>query len=254
MSDKMIQYIFIGIAGIATGVGALPILFTNQISQRMLDTLLGFAAGIMLAATSFSLIIPSMEAGGGTVKAVLITSAGILVGGILLDLFDLAVPHMHQMQHETEGLVERRVSRIWLFVFAVALHNFPEGMATGVGFGGGNMSGGMIIAMGIAIQNIPEGLAVAIALRREDYGKRFSFLVASATGLVEPVGAFLGLGLVHIFEPMVGFILALAAGAMLFVISDEIIPETHSGGFEREATYGIMLGFCVMLVIDVLLG
>lgn len=254
MSDTLIIVLSIGFAGIATGIGALPILFTESISRKLLDVLLGFAAGVMLAATSFSLILPSIEFGGGDFKAVMIASAGILIGGIFLDMMDKHSPHVHLIDKKREGGDSGSLRKIWLFVIAIALHNFPEGLATGVGFGSGDISNGVTISLGIGIQNLPEGLAVALALRRENYSRRFSLGVAALTGLIEPIGAVLGLLLIHAFQPLMGFILAFAAGAMLFVISDEIIPETHSGGYEREATYGIMVGFVVMLILDILLG
>lgn len=254
MSEQLIMFLAIGFAGISTGLGALPVFFTKNISRRFLDILLGGAAGVMLAATSFSLILPSIEAGGGDFRAVTVTSIGILAGGVFLDFMDKHSPHIHLLDKRSEGGDSSSLRKIWLFVIAITLHNFPEGLATGVGFGTGDISNGVTIAVGIGLQNIPEGLAVALALKRERYSNKFSVGVAALTGLVEPIGAMLGLFLVNTFEPLVGFILAFAAGAMLFVISDEIIPETHSGGYEREATYGIMVGFVIMLMLDILLG
>lgn len=142
---------------------------------------------------------------------------------------------------------------MWLFVIAIAIHNFPEGLATGVSFGGENVANGLSVALGISLQNMPEGLAVALALVREGYTRKKAFAIATLTGLVEPIGAFLGVGLVSIFSATLSFILALAAGAMLFVISDEIIPETHNNGFEREATYGVIFGFILMMFLDTLI-
>lgn len=254
MDDKLLMFLAIGFAGIATGLGALPVIFTDKVKQRTLDVLLGYAAGIMLAATSFSLILPSIEAGGGDFKAVMMTSFGILFGGFFLDFMDKHSPHVHLIDNRHEGGDNTSLKKIWLFVIAITLHNFPEGMATGVGFGTGDISNGLTIALGIAIQNMPEGLAVALSLRRENYSKKFSIIAAALTGLVEPLAALLGLGLVGFFSKIIGFVLAFAAGAMLFVISDEIIPETHSSGYEREATYGIMFGFVTMLILDILLG
>lgn len=254
MTEKAIIILCIGFAGIATGLGALPILATENVSRKLLDILLGAAAGIMLAATSFSLILPSIEAGGGNFKAVMITSLGILTGGFFLDFFDKHSPHVHLIDKRAEGGNSKSLKKIWLFIIAITIHNFPEGLATGVGFGSGDISNGITIALGIGIQNMPEGLAVALSLRRENYSKGYALLIATLTGLIEPIGAFLGLSLVNTFTPIIGFILAFAAGAMLFVISDEIIPETHSGGYEREATYGILFGFVVMLILDILLG
>ena len=240
-------------AGLMTGLGALPVFLTKNISNKMLDTLLGFAAGVMLAATSFSLIIPSIEYGGGGAKAALISALGIIVGGIFLDLTDKYSPHMHLIDKREEGR-ESSLAKIWLFVIAITIHNFPEGLAVGVGFGNNDIKNGLTLALGIGLQNMPEGLAVALALISEDYKPSKAFFIALLTGLVEPIGGFLGLWLVKIFKPVLPFILAFAAGAMLFVISDEIIPETHRNGHERAATYGILVGFVIMMFLDITLG
>lgn len=240
------------IPGVMTGVGALPIFLAKDVNQKVLDILLAVAAGIMLAATCFSLIIPSLEAGGENFMGVLITSLGIFSGALMLDLIDKFAPHEHLMDHRMEGENTESLARMWLFIIAITIHNFPEGLATGVGFGGGDIKNGLSVATGIGLQNMPEGLAVAFALVREGYSRKKAFGIATLTGLVEPIGALLGLLLVSIFSPILGFILALAGGAMLFVISDEIIPETHSNGYEREATYGIVIGFIIMMVLDVM--
>lgn len=240
-------------AGLMTGVGALPIFFTKNISERMLDTLLGFAAGVMLAATSFSLIVPSLEYSGGGIKGAFVTGFGIFVGALFLDLTDKYSPHVHLLDKRSEG-ASTSLKKIWLFIIAITIHNFPEGLAVGVGFGDNNISNGLSIALGIGLQNLPEGLAVALALVREKYDVKKAFLIALLTGLVEPVGGLMGLGLVSIFKPILPFVLAFAAGAMLFVISDEIIPETHNKGYEREATYGVIIGFIIMMILDVTLG
>lgn len=239
--------------GLMTALGAVPVFFTKNVSQKLLDVMLGFAAGIMLSATCFSLVMPSIEYGGGDFKAVMITSAGIILGAFIIDMIDKFSPHEHLIDKRREG-VSSSLSQIWLFIIAITIHNFPEGMATGVGFGTENIGDGLALALGIGIQNMPEGLAVALSLMREKYSVRYAFIVAAITGLVEPVGAVLGFGLVNIFKPVLPVVLASAAGAMLFVICDEIIPETHSKGYEREATYGIIFGFVIMMVLDVLLG
>lgn len=239
--------------GLMTALGAIPVFFTKNVSQKLLDVMLGFAAGIMLSATCFSLVMPSIEYGGGDFKAVMITSAGIILGAFIIDMIDKFSPHEHLIDKRREG-VSSSLSQIWLFIIAITIHNFPEGMATGVGFGTENIGDGLALALGIGIQNMPEGLAVALSLVREKYSVRYAFIVATLTGLVEPVGAVLGFGLVNIFRPVLPVVLASAAGAMLFVICDEIIPETHSKGYEREATYGIIFGFVIMMVLDILLG
>lgn len=240
-------------AGMMTAVGALPIFFTKNVSERVLNTLLGFAAGVMLAATSFSLIIPSLDYSGGGLRGALITGAGIFAGAVFLDLTDKYSPHQHLLDKRVEGS-SASLKRIWLFIIAITIHNFPEGLAVGVGFGGDNVSNGLTLAMGIGLQNMPEGLAVAVALVREKYTVKKAFNIALLTGLVEPVGGLLGLVLVGIFKPILPFTLAFAAGAMLFVISDEIIPETHRGGNERIATFGVIIGFIIMMILDVTLG
>ncbi|WP_215492239.1 ZIP family metal transporter [Fenollaria sporofastidiosus] len=239
--------------GLMTALGAVPVFFTKNVSQKLLDMMLGFAAGIMLAATCFSLVMPSIEYGGGDFKAVIITSLGILFGAFIIDMIDKYSPHEHLIDKRREG-VSSSLSEIWLFIIAITIHNFPEGMATGVGFGTENISDGLALALGIGIQNMPEGLAVALSLVREKYSVKYAFIVAALTGLVEPVGAALGFGLVNVFKPVLPVVLASAAGAMLFVICDEIIPDTHSKGYEREATYGIIFGFVIMMILDILLG
>ncbi len=242
------------VPGLMTGIGALPALFTKNITRKWLDMMLGFAAGVMLAATCFSLILPSIEFGGGTFKAVLITGAGVFVGAVLIDLIDRFAPHEHLLNKHHEGMAADSLKRIWLFIIAITIHNLPEGMAVGVAFGSDNMSHGIPIAIGIGLQNMPEGLAVAFALMREKYSVKKAYWIALLTGLIEPVGAFLGFGLVRLFRPALPFILAVAAGAMLFVIADEVIPETHSGGNERMATYSLIVGFIIMMVMDIALG
>jgi ZIP family zinc transporter len=231
------------VAGLATGAGALPVLFTKKVSDKLLDIMLGFSAGVMLAATSFSLIIPAIDLSG-----VWVAVLGIIIGAIVLHLVDRFVPHFHPALG-AEG-PPSRLSRVWLFVLAITIHNFPEGLAVGVSFGSGDVAAGFVVAMAIGLQNMPEGLAVALPLMREGYSRRRSLWYATLTGLVEPVGGLLGVALVFIFHPILPWALAFAAGAMLFVVSDEIIPESHRKGFEREATFGLVAGFVVMMLLD----
>ena len=240
-------------AGLATGLGALPIFFTRNISVKLQDIFMGFGAGVMLAATSFSLIIPGLEYAGNGVKAALIISFGILLGGIFLYVIDKVIPHEHFIKGR-EGVDAHTLKKLWLFIFAITLHNFPEGLAVGVGFGGGDVANGISLAMGIGLQNIAEGLIVALALVAHKYSIMKSFLIALATGLVEPIGGLLGAGIVSVFMPLLPWGLAFAAGAMLFIVSDEIIPESHRKGFAKQATFGLMVGFVVMLFLDVVLG
>ena len=242
------------LAGLATGLGALPALFIKEIPDKVLNTLLGGAAGVMLAATSFSLIVPGIE--HGTLMwgnwSVAVMAGGMLVGALALDQIDKRVPFEHFFKG-VEGS-SRHMKRIWLFVIAITIHNFPEGLAVGVGFGSGDFGAGTSLAIGIGLQNLPEGLAVAFPLIALGYSRWKAVGIALLTGLVEPVGGLLGAGAVALFEPMLPICLAFAAGAMLFVISDEIIPETHRKGKSRSATFGVMVGFVVMMAMDNLLN
>ncbi len=231
------------LAGLATGAGAIPILFFKKISDRLLDIMLGFAAGVMLAASSFSLLIPAIDLGGVWVAVV-----GLAVGALTLHLIDRFTPHAHFIKG-VEG-PSSRLARLWLFIIAVTIHNFPEGMAVGVSFGGGDMTRGLVIATAIGLQNMPEGLAVAFPLIREKYSRIRSLWYATLTGLVEPVGGLLGAALVSLSRPILPWGLAFAAGAMIFIVSDEMIPESHRKGFEREATFGLLVGFVVMMFLD----
>lgn len=241
------------VAGSATFLGALPILFFKNISQKVQDVMMGFGAGVMLAATSFSLIIPAIEAGGGGVSAAVVVVLGMMIGGLFLWLTDKYSPHEHFISGP-EGASKANLKRIWLFIIAITLHNFPEGLAVGVGFGGGDIKNGTTLAIGIGLQNIPEGLVVALALISEKYSVGKALWISLLTGMVEPIGGLLGVGLVSISQPILPWGLAFAAGAMLFVISDEIIPESHRKGFETEATFGVMIGFVIMMFLDVTLG
>lgn len=244
-------------AGLMTSAGALPVLFGRRPSERARDVLLGFAAGVMLAASFFSLIVPSLEAseasyGGGAIPAA-IAVGGILIGALTLGLLNERIPHQHFILGR-EGPVSASLRKAWLFILAITIHNFPEGLAVGVGFGGGDVANGTSLAIGIGLQNAPEGLAVAVALTGEGYSRRYAFLTAALTGLVEPVGGLLGAGAVAVSQPLLPWGLAFAAGAMLYVISHEIIPETHRRGFQNEATAGLMAGLVLMLFLDVTLG
>ncbi len=234
------------LAGLATGAGAMPVLFTRRISDKLLDVLLGFSAGVMLAATSFSLLVPAIDLSGPWVAVL-----GLVLGAVVLHLVDRFVPHFHPA-FGAEGPASR-LPRVWLFVLAITIHNFPEGLAVGVSFGGGDVAAGLVIATAIALQNMPEGLAVALPLLREGYSRRKSVWYGTLTGLVEPVGGLLGAAVVSISQPILPWGLAFAAGAMLFVVSDEMIPESHRKGFEREATFGLIVGFVIMMLLDSML-
>ncbi|MCL6429870.1 MAG: ZIP family metal transporter [Anaerolineae bacterium] len=233
--------------GLTTGLGALPALLARQPSPRLLDALLGFAAGVMLAATAFSLLVPAIALAGPGVAA-----GGLVMGAAVLAVLDRIVPHLHTVVGR-EG-PSSTLRRIWLFVLAITLHNFPEGLGVGVAFGGGEFNTAIILAVAIALQNLPEGLAVAVLLLREGYSHPRAVLIATATGLAEPVAGVFGAAAVSLAQPLLSLGLAFAGGAMLFVVSDEIIPETHRRGFEREATAGLIAGFTLMMVLDTLLG
>lgn len=240
-------------AGMMTAVGAAGVCFIRRLSDRLEDGLLSFAAGIMLAALFFSLLLPAIEYSeaqfGSRFLAVLLVVAGFLAGSLALFGLHRSLPHEH-FHRGVEGPDAHKLKRIWLFVLAITLHNFPEGMVVGTGFAGGDIANGTTLATGIGIQNVPEGLAVALALVAVGYAKRKAFFIGTLTGLVEPLGGVFGGGVVALSGPLMPFVLAFSAGAMLFVISDEIIPETHRRGFENLATFALLAGFSLMLLID----
>jgi ZIP family zinc transporter len=231
------------LTGFATGVGALPVLFTTEVSERLMDALLGFAAGVMLAATAFSLIVPAIEL-GGIWPAVL----GIFIGALFLAVLDRWLPHTHLIKG-AEG-PSSTLRRAWLLIIAITLHNFPEGLAVGVGFGSGYLPEAIALMIAIGLQNMPEGLAVALPLVREKWPRWKALLYAFGSGLAEPIAGILGVVAVTVMRPLLPWGLAFAAGAMLYVVSDEIIPETHRRGFELEGTWGVIIGFLVMMFLD----
>lgn len=244
-------------AGLVTGLGALPVLIGRTPSPRSSDTMLGFAAGVMLSASYFSLILPGIDAAaeqhGSTLAAALIAAAGLALGALFVAGLNRALPHEHFLAGR-EGADAEGLARIWLFVLAITIHNLPEGLAVGVGFGGGNIANGATLAIGIGLQNAPEGLAVAVALVGLGYSRIFAVLVATVTGLIEPVGGLIGVTAVHAGAALLPWGLTFAAGAMLFIISHEIIPETHRRGHQTAATTGFMIGLIVMMLLDVVLG
>ncbi|HJS03019.1 MAG TPA: ZIP family metal transporter [Variovorax sp.] len=245
------------IAALATALGTLPIVFSQRLSERTQDTLFGFGAGVMLAASAFSLIIPGIAAarasGADAWGAGGIVASAILLGGLALLVLDRVLPHEHFIKG-VEGRDARALRRTWLFVFAVALHNLPEGLAIGVGFAGGDALRGSALATGIAIQDVPEGLVVAAALLAAGYRRTFAVAIGMASGLVEPLGAVLGAAIVSHSALLLPWGLGFAAGAMLFVISHEIIPESHRKGHEAFATGGLMVGFVLMMLLDTALA
>lgn len=242
------------LAGLATGLGALPAAFFKQVSNNVFNGLLGGAAGVMLAATSFSLLLPGIEYGNELWpdKGLWVVAAGMLFGALFLHLADHKLPHIHF--NGDLGSHSESLQKIWLFIFAITIHNFPEGLSVGVSFGSGDMHKGIVLAIAIALQNIPEGLAVALPLVALGYNKWRAVGIATLTGLVEPVGGLLGITMVSVFSAILPFAMGFAAGAMLFVISEEIIPETHSQGRSRYATFALMIGFIIMMALESLLG
>jgi len=249
---EMVWLTALGVGG-ATVIGAVIGFLFKGISHKFSDIVLSFAAGIMLAAAVLGLILPSVEYGG---KAGLpITVAGIFVGALCLNLIDKLVPHLHKLVGaDIESHRETNLGKVLLFVTAIAIHNLPEGIAAGVGFGAGETSQALIIAGGIALQNIPEGMVIIGPMLAAGVTPRRTFVLAAITGLVEVIGTLIGYFAVSLASAILPFALAFAGGTMLYVISDEMIPETHAHGSERGATYALLVGFCVMLITDVLLG
>lgn len=234
---------------ILNAMGALLVLIWQKPSQKFLDTSLGFAAGVMLAASFTSLILPGVEYGG--IFPVLL---GMVLGMGALEVGDRYVPHLHPGRGR-EGPKGSRIQAVWLFILAITLHNMPEGLAVGVGFGSGNLTDALPLMLAIGIQNIPEGLAVAVAALNAGMGTYFyAGFVGIRAGLVEIPLTLFGVWAVQVARPLLPYAMGFAAGAMLYVISDEIIPETHGTGHEKLATLGTMLGVMVMLYLDVSLG
>lgn len=248
----MVLLTALGVGG-ATLFGSLLGFAFKKISHKFSDIVLSFAAGVMLAAAVLGLIIPAVEHGGkfGLLYAV----AGIFAGALCLNLIDKLVPHLHRLVGaDIEDHKNGSLSKVLLFVMAIAIHNLPEGIAAGVGFGSGDTSGALLIAGGIALQNIPEGMVIIGPMLAAGVSPKRTLIVALITGLVEVVGTLIGYFAVTVSSAILPFALAFAGGTMLYVVSDEMIPETHGHGGERGATYALLVGFCVMLVSDVLLG
>ena len=249
---KMVLLTALGVGG-ATVIGSIIGFLFKNISHKFSDIVLSFAAGVMLSAAVLGLILPALDYGGKF--GILITVAGIFAGAICLNLIDKVVPHLHKLvgtdqeQHHNENL-----SKVLLFVTAIAIHNLPEGIAAGVSFGSDDISQAIMIAGGIALQNIPEGMVIIGPMLAAGVSRGRTFVCAMITGLVEVVGTLVGYFAVSVASAILPFALAFAGGTMLYVISDEMIPETHAHGSEQGATYALLVGFCMMLISDVLLG
>ncbi len=244
----------LGVGG-ATVIGALIGFLFKKTGHRFNDIVLAFAAGIMLAAAVFGLILESVTLGGRF--SLLVTVLGVFCGAVCVNLLDKTVPHLHRLsgvdqeKHPDGGA---KMNKVLLFVMAIAIHNLPEGIAAGVGFGTGNTAEALTIAGGIALQNIPEGMVIISPMLATGMSRGRTLLIALATGLVEVIGTLLGYFAVRLSTAVLPFALAFAGGTMLYVISDEMIPETHAHGNERGATYALLAGFCAMLVFDTLMG
>ncbi len=249
---RLILLTAIGVGG-ATIIGALIGFIFKKTSHRFSDIILSFAAGVMLAAAILGLIMPSLEYGGK--YPLLITVAGIFAGAVCLNLIDKLVPHLHKLvAPDIEEHNNANLSKVLLFVMAIGIHNLPEGIAAGVGFGSGDTAGAILIAGGIALQNIPEGMVIIAPMLASGVSPKKTFICAMITGLVEVAGTLIGYFAVSIASYILPFALAFAGGTMIYVISDEMIPETHAHGSERGATYALLVGFCIMLICDVMLG
>lgn len=248
----MVLLTALGVGG-ATLIGSVIGFIFKKISHKFSDIVLSFAAGVMLSAAVLGLILPSIEYGGK--YGLLVTVAGIFAGALCLNLIDKLVPHLHKLVGpDTEDHNNANLSKVLLFVTAIAIHNLPEGIAAGVGFGSGDTTQALLIAGGIALQNIPEGMVIIGPMLAAGVSPRKTFVSALITGLVEVVGTLIGYFAVSLSTAILPFALSFAGGTMLYVVSDEMIPETHAHGSQRGATYALLAGFCVMLISDVLLG
>lgn len=249
---KLVLLTALGVGG-ATVFGALIGFIFKKMSHKFSDIVLSFAAGVMLAAAVLGLVIPSIEYGGK--YGLVVTVAGIFAGAVCLNLIDKLVPHLHKiMGKDIEEHNNANLGKVLLFVTAIAIHNLPEGIAAGVGFGSGDTSQALLIAGGIALQNIPEGMVIIAPMLAAGVKPGKTFVCAILTGVIEVIGTFIGYFAVSVASAVLPFALAFAGGTMLYVISDEMIPETHAHGCERGATYALLAGFCIMLISDVLLG
>lgn len=242
----------LGVGG-ATFIGSILGFIFKKISHKFSDIVLSFAAGVMLSAAVLGLIIPSIEYGGD--YGIIITVIGVFAGAFSLNLIDKLVPHLHKLVgNDIEEHHNADLSKVLLFVMAIAIHNLPEGIAAGVGFGSGDTNQALLIAGGIALQNIPEGMVIIGPMLSAGVSQKKTLVVALITGLVEVIGTLIGYFAVSVASVILPFALAFAGGTMLYVVSDEMIPETHAHGCECGATYALLAGFCVMLISDVLLG
>lgn len=247
-----------------TALGAAVVFTTKSINQRLMDGMLGFAGGVMIAASFWSLLSPAIEmAGEGAWPSWFPATVGFLLGGLFLWGVDKLLPHLHptSSMDEAEGIVPEKRKRSTLLVLAITLHNIPEGLAIGVAFGAvaadfpsASLTGAIALAIGIGIQNFPEGTAVSLPLRREGMSRRKSFFYGQLSAVVEPVAALIGVWAVYMMEPLLPFVLSFAAGAMIFVVVEEVVPGSQENGHKDLAAMALMLGFAIMMILDVALG
>lgn len=247
---------------IGTTAGAACVFFLrDQLKPVIQKTLLGFASGVMVAASVWSLLIPAMDMSEGMGRLAFIpAAAGFLLGILFLLLMDRLIPHLHLNQEEPEG-TKCSLQKTTMLVLAVTLHNIPEGMAVGVVFAGLlaensgiTLAGAMALAIGIAIQNFPEGAIISLPLRSEGSSKGRAFFLGTLSGIVEPIGALLTIAMYRFIVPVLPYLLAFAAGAMIYVVVEELIPEASEGDHSNMATIGFAAGFVIMMILDVALG
>lgn len=250
---QLVAMTALGIGG-ATVIGALIGFIFQKIPHKWNDAIMGFAAGVMLAAAIIGLILPAAEMVGKS--GIWVVGLGLLTGAVFLNLMDKVTPHLHHISgvDEEEHKNNHDLNKVLLFVMAIGIHNLPEGLAAGMAFGGGDIGNALSVAVGIAIQNIPEGMIIISPMLLAGIKKQRTFLIALATGLVEVIGTFLGFFAVNLAESILPFALAFAGGTMLYVVGDEMIPETHSHGYERMATYSLIIGFFIMLLMNNILA
>lgn len=255
---QMVLLTALGVGG-ATLIGAVLGFIFKNISHKFSDIVLSFAAGVMLAASVIGLILPSVEHANKQIGGygIIITIVGVFCGALCINVIDKIVPHLHNLtgvneEKHPEG--QSQMNKTLLFVIAIGIHNLPEGLAAGVGFGTGNVSEALTVALGIALQNVPEGMVIIAPMIGLGMSKGRTLLIAAATGFVEVIGTLLGYFAVTLTTAVLPFALAFAGGTMLYVISDEMLLETHAHGSERAATYALLIGFCLMLIFDTVLG
>ena len=252
-----------GFTWFVTALGAAAVFFFRRIEQKVLDGMLGFAAGVMIAASFWSLLAPAIEMGGeGSLPGWLPAAIGFLTGGVFLWIVDRTLPHLHLglPTEKAEG-IKTSWERSVLLILAITLHNIPEGLAVGVAFGalaanlpGASLAGAVALALGIGIQNFPEGAAISLPLRREGFSRFRGFWYGQLSGIVEPIAGVLGAAAVILVKPLLPYALAFAAGAMIYVVVEELIPEAQLEKNAHIATFGVMVGFTVMMILDVALG